>query len=327
MLRTRHGLYLVLLAALAGVVAALPASAYARHGQIPCSGNPDYVGHMGDADGWFRYPVGRSAEHINAGTFTLAIDDTSTTQNFHLRDLTWNGTHVDRSTSGPGTSEECWTVTLDVGDYEWKSDSDPDGFLRGLVTAHPNPNPPPPPPPPSPTGPPPPPPPPVQPDLIFTVGPDARIATFYADGRPLTNLPPGTYNVQVHDLSANHDLHLTGPGIDEKTSVGEIEHPIWRLTFRAGTYRLKCDVHPTLKSSFTVSTNAPPVPKCKVPKVIGKGLTKGKRSIRAARCSVGRVRYLRSKRTKGHIVRQSPGAGRKLAVGSKVNLVVSRGRR
>jgi len=323
MLRKRHGLYLVLLTALAAAVAALPASAHAHHGQIPCMGNPDYVGHMGDAEGWFRYPVGRSAEHINAGTFTLAIDDTSTTQNFRLRDLTWQGTHVDRATSLEGQSEECWTVTLDVGDYEWISDGDQNGYLRGLVTAHPNPNPPPPPPPP---GGPPPPPPPAQPDLILTVGPDPRIAAFYADGRPVTNLPPGTYTIQVHDLSAAHNFHLTGPGVDEKTSVGDIEHPVWRLTLRAGTYTFKCDVHSTtIKGSFTVSTNAPPVPKCKVPRVIGKGLSNARRSIRAARCAVGRVRYTRSKRAKGHIVRQSPLAGRKLAVGSKVNLVVSRG--
>jgi PASTA domain len=137
--------------------------------------------------------------------------------------------------------------------------------------------------------------------------------------RPEADEPaPGTYYVQVHDLSANHNLHLTGPGIDEKTSVGDIEHPIWRVTFKAGTYRLRCDVHPTITRSFTVSTNAPPVPKCKVPRVIGKGLSKAKCSIRAAHCSVGRVRYMRSKRVRGRVVRQSPGAGRTLAVGTRV---------
>jgi len=167
----------------------------------------------------------------------------------------------------------------------------------------------------------------VQPDLIFTVGPDAHIATYYADGRKLTNLPPGTYNVQVHDLSANHDLHLTGPGIDEKTSVADIEHPVWRLTFRAGTYHLKCDIHPAIKASFTVSTNAPPVPHCKVPKLVGKRLTPARRAIRAAHCSVGRVRYVRSKRARGKVAAQSPRAGRTLAVKTRVNLAVSRGTR
>ena len=326
MLRRRH-VYLVLAVALTTVLAALPASANAHHGPgLPCLGDPNFVGHAGDDGGYFRYPFGRGAEHINAGTFVLAIDDTSTTQNFHLSDLTWGGSHLDKTTSPSGTSEECWTVTFEVGDYQWQSDADP-GEIRGVVSVHPA-IPPPPPPPPSPAGPPPPPPPPTaQPDLIFTVGPDARIATFYADGRKLTNLPPGTYNVQVHDLSAAHNLHLTGPGIDEKTSVADIEHPVWRLTFKAGTYRLKCDVHPTIKTSFTVSTSAPPVPHCKVPKLIGRGLTPAKHAIRAAHCSVGRVRYVRSKATRGRVVGQGPRAGRTLAVGTKVNLVVSRGRR
>jgi len=264
----------------------------------------------------------------------LAIDDTSTVQNFHLSDVTRGSQHYNQQTSPSGTSEECWTVTFEEGDYQWQSDADPEQ-IRGIITVHPPippppPPPVPPPPPPSPAGPPPPPAPPPpsrQPDLIFTVGPDAHIATFYADGRKLTNLPPGTYNVQVHDLSANHDLHLTGPGIDEKTSVEDIEHPVWRLTFRVGTYRLKCDVHPTIKTSFTVSTTAPPVPHCKVPKVIGRGLIPARRAIRAAHCSVGRVRYARSRRTRGRVLSQSPRAGRTLAVGTRVNLVVSRGRR
>jgi hypothetical protein len=33
-------------------------------------GVPDFAGHMGEDGGWFRYPAGRSAEHINAGTFS-----------------------------------------------------------------------------------------------------------------------------------------------------------------------------------------------------------------------------------------------------------------
>jgi hypothetical protein len=131
----------------------------------------------------------------------------------------------------------------------------------------------------------------------------------------------------VHDLSANHNFHLTGPGVDEKTSVGEIEHPIWHLTFRVGTYRIKCDVHPSIKGSFTVSNGAPPVPHCKVPKLIGKRLLTARHAIRAANCSVGRIRYARSARARGRVVSQSPRAGRTLAVRTKVNLLVSRGRR
>ena len=313
MLRKRHA-YFVLAVALTTVLAALPASAHARHGAIPCMGDPGFVGHAGDDGGWFRYPSGRGAEHINAGTFVIAVDDTSSTENFHLSDLTWGGNHLNMQTTAEGQSEECWTVTFEVGDYQWQSDAHP-GVIRGVVTVHP------------PIPPPPAPPPPGQPDLIFIVGPGATINTFYADGRPVKNLPPGTYNIQVHDLSANHNFHLTGPGVDEKTSVGEIEHPIWRLTFRVGTYRIKCDVHPSIKGSFTVSTGAPPVPHCKVPKLIGKRLLTARHAIRAANCSVGRIRYARSARARGRVVSQNPRAGRTLAVGTKVNVVISRGRR
>src|SRR5215218_9401252 len=98
MLHRRHA-YFVLAVALTTVLTVLPASAHARHGAVPCMGNPSFVGHAGDDGGFFKYPTGRGAEHINAGTFVLAIDDTATTENFHLSDLTWGGSHLNRSTT------------------------------------------------------------------------------------------------------------------------------------------------------------------------------------------------------------------------------------
>ena len=123
------------------------------------------------------------------------------------------------------------------------------------------------------------------PDLIFTVGPDQRIGTFYSDGRRMTRIPPGTYTIQVHDLSTSHDFHLSGPGVDKKTAVGEIEHPIWTVTFRAGTYRFKCDVHATaMMGTFVVAVGAPPPVRCSVPRVVGKTLIRARRMIRARHC-------------------------------------------
>ena len=165
------------------------------------------------------------------------------------------------------------------------------------------------------------------PDFIFTVGPDQKIGTFYSDGRRMTRIPPGTYTIQVHDLSTTHDFHLTGPGVDKKTSVAEIEHPIWTVTFRAGTYRFKCDVHATaMKGSFVVAVGAPPPVRCSVPRVVGKTLSRARRMIRARHCAVGRIRRARSTRARGKVVSQKPRAGRRLARGSPVSLVVSRGR-
>ncbi len=159
----------------------------------------------------------------------------------------------------------------------------------------------------------------------MTVGPGQTTGVFYADGRRATRVPPGDYTIQVHDLATTHNFHLTGPGVDDRTEVDEIEHPVWRLTLRAGTYTFKCDVHPSIRGTLVVSTTAPPVPKCKVPRLVGKTLARSRRLIRLAHCSVGRIRRARSKRARGRVVSQKPRAGRVFAATTKVNLVVSRG--
>ena len=65
---------------------------------------------------------------------------------------------------------------------------------------------------------------------------------------------------------------------------------------------------------------------CVVPNVIGKKLALAKSAITSKHCRVGRVAYVKStKRRKGRVIRQQPGAGKTLATGSKVNLWVGRG--
>ena len=75
---------------------------------------------------------------------------------------------------------------------------------------------------------------------------------------------------------------------------------------------------PTRRSSRKVA--------CVVPRVQGKAVAAARRAIRRAHCSVGRVRYARSRRAKGRVVSQSPRPGARKAIRAKVNLVVSRGR-
>jgi PASTA domain-containing protein len=331
----------VVLSALAALfLVALPAGVSARAPSANCQ-SPALYGQSDDQETWFRlppYPLGRNAEHVYFGNATVEVEihDLSTTQNFRITDLSWGGTHYDRSTGDPSfTGTDCWLVPLEVrsgvesGDYRWRSDQDPD-FRVGLFINHPVVGPPPPPPPagpppPAPPPTPPPPPPPELPDLIMTVGPGQTIGAYYADGRRATRVPPGQYTIQVHDLSTTHNFHLTGPGVDEKTEVDEIIHPVLHLTLRAGTYTFKCDVHPSIRGTLVVSTSAPPVPKCKVPRLIGKTLARARRMIRVAHCSVGSIRRARSRRARGRVVSQRPRAGRVLAATAKVNLVVSRG--
>ena len=67
----------------------------------------------------------------------------------------------------------------------------------------------------------------------------------------------------------------------------------------------------------------PPVVRCVVPRVIGLTLRKARTRIRARHCSVGRIRRARSRRA-GRVIAQSPRPGRRLARGTRVNLVVGR---
>ena len=65
-----------------------------------------------------------------------------------------------------------------------------------------------------------------------------------------------------------------------------------------------------------------------VPNVIGNALGRAKTRIRQRHCRVGNItRKFSSRRLKGHVIRQSPRAGRRFANGHKVNLIVGKGPR
>jgi beta-lactam-binding protein with PASTA domain len=65
-----------------------------------------------------------------------------------------------------------------------------------------------------------------------------------------------------------------------------------------------------------------------VPKVKGKTLAAAKTAITKAHCRVGAVAKRHSTSVKkGRVISQKPAAGKKLAKGAKVSLVVSLGRK
>ena len=99
------------------------------------------------------------------------------------------------------------------------------------------------------------------PVLTGTVGKNDAftISLHDANGDPVRHLDPGTYTIQVHDLSTLHNFHLLGPGVDQLTSVDAIGDAIWTVTFADGTYTYRCDAHPTtMRGTFTVGTVATP---------------------------------------------------------------------
>ncbi|HYY04596.1 MAG TPA: plastocyanin/azurin family copper-binding protein [Gaiellaceae bacterium] len=112
------------------------------------------------------------------------------------------------------------------------------------------------------------------PVLVATVGRDDgfNISLTDASGNRVTHLDPGTYAVQVHDLSEIHDFHLFGPGVDEATPVGEKVDVTWTVTLQNGTYRFHCDPHATvMKGSFTVGNVTAPAAATKLSATVGPG--------------------------------------------------------
>jgi plastocyanin len=66
-------------------------------------------------------------------------------------------------------------------------------------------------------------------------------------------LKAGTYTITVQDKSNIHNFHLTGPGVNKKTSVGGTGTTTWTVTLKKGTYKYICDPHAAaMKGSFTV---------------------------------------------------------------------------
>jgi plastocyanin len=69
----------------------------------------------------------------------------------------------------------------------------------------------------------------------------------------VTSLKAGTYKIVVKDLTANHNFHLTGPGLNKTTSVSGKGTFTWTVTLKKGTYKYVCDPHSAfMKGSFTV---------------------------------------------------------------------------
>jgi plastocyanin len=153
--------------------------------------------------------------------------------------------------------------------------------------------------------------------LNVTVGPGFSIKVADASGGRVTQLDPGDYSITIKNLSIaqEHNFHLTGPGVD-KASDFDNTTVTWDVTFVDGTYKFKCDAHPTLmKGSFHVG--ALPPPPVKLTGKVGPrktiSLKKGTAPVKAL--AAGRYRLAVTDATKGdnfHLI--GPGVNRKTGV-------------
>jgi plastocyanin len=72
--------------------------------------------------------------------------------------------------------------------------------------------------------------------------------------RPLRTVKAGTYRVKIEDKASFHNFHLTGPGVNKKTTVGGTAEQIWTVRLKPGTYTFVCDPHAAqMRGSFRVT--------------------------------------------------------------------------
>jgi hypothetical protein len=96
----------------------------------------------------------------------------------------------------------------------------------------------------------------ANPKLIGTVNADYTITLKDSNGNVVTMVAPGTYEIEVHDNTAEHNFDLQQPNgtTAMATSVPAMGVVTWTVTLTEGTWTYLCDAHPfTMKGTFAVS--------------------------------------------------------------------------
>jgi hypothetical protein len=138
--------------------------------------------------------------------------------------------------------------------------------------------------------------------LIATVGTnDAHeISLTHENGTRVTDIPAGTYTIEVRDRSTEHNFHLSGPGVDQRTDVEAITTVTWTVELRDNArYRFVCDAHPTTMTGTFTTGGGPPQPPPRIPPTliatVGPKATISLRTARGApvrRLKAGRYRIV-----------------------------------
>jgi plastocyanin len=127
----------------------------------------------------------------------------------------------------------------------------------------------------------------AQTKLIATVADPMSISLRTEAGAAVTDLPAGTYTIEVRDQSIQHNFHLMGPGLpDLRTEVETTSTVTWTVTLQdRSLYRYQCDPHRvSMKGSFTTGGGPPqPPPPPTLTATVGPGFTISLRNARGAR--------------------------------------------
>ena len=141
------------------------------------------------------------------------------------------------------------------------------------------------------------------PRLVGIVGPDFDIRLTDANGDAVTQLNPGTYDIAIDDRSEEHNFHLAGPGVDQRTQVEFVGQVTWTVTLVEGRFDLRlrsalgADARRPRRRQPAAAAAAPPPPPPPPPPAppplsdraardatVGPGFTIGRAHTRRAQC-------------------------------------------
>jgi plastocyanin len=173
---------------------------------------------------------GQPVKHLDAGEYTVQVDDKTTEHNFHLF-----GPGVDEFTTPDEITQKTWTVTFRDGTYNYVCDvhlsTMKGNFTVGNVPAATPPA-----------------------KLFANVGPGKAITLGTAAGRRSARVAAGKYVVTVRDRSKSDSFHLSGPGVNRKTGKAFVGSASWSVTLKAAsTYKYWSDARPSLKGTLKTS--------------------------------------------------------------------------
>ena len=160
---------------------------------------------------------GARVTHLDAGTYSLSVDDKSDEHNFHL----FGPGGVDAKTEIEGTGPSTFNVTLVDGKYSFVCDAHVSmngSFTVGSVQSIP-----------PPTAAPP-------QKLVLTL--TAKAVTLTKAGAPVTSLVTGPAVITVRDRSATRGVKLRGAGVSKATGIGFLGSQSWSVKLGAGTLTL-----------------------------------------------------------------------------------------
>ena len=65
---------------------------------------------------------------------------------------------------------------------------------------------------------------------------------------------PSSYRIKIEDKATIHNFHLTGPGVNKKTSISGRTETVWTVRLRPGKYTFVCDPHASMmRGTFRVT--------------------------------------------------------------------------